>query len=270
METKLKRLITKINITSLHIENYLATAYNLKKNYIIKTINKDTLLKIMPSNYQEIDYTRLEKMPAYEEVKNFINFVSKHFKEEDLLLFYKNINNVTIMKLTSSKDNPLAGTYHILKNQISTTHKSHIYHELFHMTSCQYGNVGFHNNYLNSGIGINEGFTELLTRKYFGCSENDCSYLVETSVASVLSSIIGEEKMTKLYMEGNYFGLLIALDTYLDPVNLSDFFHKLDRFTFLTSKSSVIFINFRFITKSRKNISFRKILCIKIKLFNIP
>lgn len=180
-------------------------------------------------------------------IQEFVEVLEENFDDKVCNNFYRNVQS---LKLTKKKHMPayVAGIFDSKKNEIiygeedllDDDGRFTIIHELFHMTSCQYGNVGFHDKYLQGGVGINEGFTELLTRKYFGCSDNDCSYLVETSVASVLASIIGEEKMTNLYMEGNYFGLLIALDTYLDSAKISDFFHKLDHFTALTSKSPFI------------------------------
>ena len=49
---------------------------------------------------------------------------------------------------------------------------------------------------------LNEGYTELLTKRYFKCTDNEY-YKKEVLLASRIEEFIGREEMEKAYFEGN-------------------------------------------------------------------
>lgn len=168
-------------------------------------------------------------------IDSFIRVLEENFDEDMKHNFYHNISS---LKLTKKKHLPahVSGIFDSDKNEIlygedvSKEKPFDLFHELFHMSSCVNGNVGFHNKINRCGCGINEGYTELLTRKYFGWDERDYSYFNEVGVAAVINSVIGEERMKSLYMHGDYSGLLIELEHYLGK-DAHSFVVKLDQYT---------------------------------------
>ncbi|MBQ6135213.1 MAG: hypothetical protein IJI60_02735 [Bacilli bacterium] len=173
-------------------------------------------------------------------ISEFIDVLEKNFPEDVVNHFYQNIRT---LKLVKKKRMPsqAVGAFNRKKNEIlykddATEELDYtLFHEFFHLASCHEKKVGFHDYTVNRGWGINEGFTEFLTVKYFGLDEDSVGYLFEISVVNVLNSILGEEKMTGLYMNANYLGLSLSLEHYLDRKQSDDFIRKLDHFTFVTT-----------------------------------
>ena len=169
-------------------------------------------------------------------IDEFVTVLEKNFSKITVAWFYQNVASLKLIKKKKLPSN-VAGVFDSRKNEIICGEEEDftIFHELFHMTSCHGGNVGFHDYHAKSGWGINEGYTEFLTRKYFGFEENDESYLVEVSIATVLNTIIGEEKMKELYMNADLEDFIFSLEKYLDEEEVCDFIHKMDRYTRFTN-----------------------------------
>lgn len=197
-------------------------------------------MKIKIQN-QEIPNFRGFIVPIIDE---FIEMLEKNFKKEVLEHFYQNIST---LKLVKKKRMPshIVGAFNFEKNEILYRKDAvddldyTLFHEFFHLASCHGRRVGFHDYTANCGWGINEGYTEFLTVKNFGLDEDSIGYLFEISVANILNSVIGEEKMIDLYTEANLFGLSLSLDHYLQKRETSDFIHKLDHFTSITTEFSL-------------------------------
>jgi len=238
MNNTLKKAMSKIHITSLHLENNLITRFNLKKTYNIKSINKETLINIVDYS---INYEKLNNTYANEELNNFINFITNKFTKEELVLFYRNINSLNIENNKNTCFKYATSTYNVLENKIVISDKKFIYHELFHMITAIYTKdsiiCGFwqYNETLDDGIGegINEGYTQLLTEKYFQASNDNLKddYTYETMVAKCLEIILGEEEMEKLYINANLQGLIDNLNNYINMKTVMSFINKLDYVT---------------------------------------
>ena len=178
-------------------------------------------------------------------IDEFISVLEKNFPEDVIDHFYQNIST---LKLVKKKRMPsqAVGAFNRKKNEIlykddATEELDYtLFHEFFHLASCHDKKVGFHDYSVNRGWGINEGFTEFLTVKHFGLDEDSVGYLFEISVVNILNSILGEEKMTELYMNANYLGFSLLLEQYLDRKESDDFVQKIDRFTFLTAEVPVL------------------------------
>ena len=178
-------------------------------------------------------------------IDEFISVLEKNFPEDVIDHFYRNIRT---LKLVKKKRMPsqAVGAFNRKKNEILYKDDAieeldyTLFHEFFHLASCHDKKVGFHDYTVNRGWGINEGFTEFLTVKYFGLDEDSVGYLFEISVVNILNSILGEEKMRELYMNANYLGLSLLLEQYLDRKESDDFVQKIDRFTFLTAEVPIL------------------------------
>lgn len=105
-------------------------------------------------------------------------------------------------------------------------------HELLHMASTYKKGIvifsGFEQNIgkkFHAGSGLNEGYTELLNRRYFSSAKVKGSYPEQQFIALGIEQIIGREKMETLYFNADLEGLVEELSKY---VSVSDV-HKLLR-----------------------------------------
>ena len=186
-------------------------------------------------------------------IHKFIDVIESNFPKECRDNFYHNISNLKLVRKEHLYN--VSGIYDSEENEITYEDDNNytLFHELFHMASSTRKNVGFHSDYTKSGYGINEGYTELLTRKYFGKDEEDTSYSVELSVASILENVIGEDKMKKLYMTANYYGLVFQLQEYIGDDSIK-FIKLVDQYTKLTTTPIPILFKISFYEKLIKNV----------------
>ena len=211
------------------LEKKLTTAKNLKpKN--IRTI------KVTPEiekTYTSFDKDKIEKKKLGIEICDFATTITKVFSEQELENFYRNINNVKIKKGLFFK---ACAYYAPLVNKIvvKKSKENSLYHELFHLASskvdgknlfvgfCQYqdGNV--------VGLGLNEGYTELLNRRYFKNHINPNSYNVEVLITTLLESIVTKEKMEYFYLTSDLKSLLKELQKYNSNIKIMHLVADLD------------------------------------------
>lgn len=174
----------------------------------------------------------------------FYSTISKNFQESSLINFHNNLNELKINYEDFEIDNFMrkigaVGVYDTLGNKISICNNGFlaIFHELFHMASSIYKKQHIYSGFRQFSIkenksigrGINEGYTQLLTERYFGNIKGvKKSYRLETNIASKIEQIIGKEKMENLYLSANLFGLVEELCEYDDLKNVVDFIEKVD------------------------------------------
>lgn len=191
-----------------------------------------------------MDYLAKSEFLKY--VKEFKNIVIKNINPSNLTNFYNNINNLTIttanydlLKKLFGKN--LSATYNTKTNKIKLNSNGQenesIFHELFHMSSAVFKNnslyAGFKQKIFNSkfeiGTGINEGYTQLLTERYFSDKPNTkYSYPYEKDIALQLEKIIGEDKMQKFYFNANLLGLINELEKFASRQDVFDFIANMD------------------------------------------
>lgn len=162
-------------------------------------------------------------MNCSKDIKNSVNYFIRKISKLNhcnLKFFYNNLSTLTINEyIENSIFSPNTSNYNLKKNKIKLINKSDLYHELFHVASSYY------NPYINSiaksgfyfngvGDGINEGYTELLVRRYF--KKDKDSYPIESKIAYNLELIVGEMKMEKLYFKADFDGLINELSKYMN------------------------------------------------------
>lgn len=147
----------------------------------------------------------------------------------DLSIFYQNIDTLKV-KSFNSKDigkKGVLGNYDKYSNEVhfSTYAIYSIYHELMHAASTikqsdkifsGFSIADFDKNTLCLGKYFNEGYTELLTERYF---PNDCEltgniYFFAKKIAGIIEIIIGKDQMENLYFNANLKGLIKELSKY--------------------------------------------------------
>ena len=232
----------------------------LKINYYYNKINSNDIVKIkmVPSkDYKvgNVDDSFIESIEYYANIVfNFIETIEKKFPKETLSNFYNNINSITIeevKQIIGKKD--ATGFYDFFYNKIGLKENqiASIYHELFHMSSTRkvgkvyYCGFAIYDKDDSYGIGLNEGYTQLMTERYF---ENDRtlnflernygiinhkhavgkSYSLQTFIAFKVEQIIGKDKMEKMYLNANPYGLREELMKYASKAEINKFILNLD------------------------------------------
>lgn len=229
-----------------YVANRTIGTYRLRKDYKSKNITKVALPPELTSKYSEVDTSKLATTKFGQAITKFTETIIKNFSAEDLTNFY---NNVNTLKVKSKNffisdlffNSNTAGQYDAKKNEISVeedTVEISIYHELFHMASSTYKNgrvySGFHQppvkiNDSGFGQGINEGYTELLTQRYFQTdSPVTAAYRYHVTIAKQLEKVVGQEKMKSLYLNCDLMGLIDELKQYTSTDEVMKFISNTD------------------------------------------
>lgn len=215
--------------------------YKLREDFKPKDISKVVLPPELKQKYSNVDVQKYASKCFYDALAEFIQLLSTKFSKEYLINFYNNINSVNI-KTKDLEHSDCSGYYLAEKNSITLDSNEciSIYHELFHMASSvfkdKYVYSGFrqHGKYcgknLNIGKGINEGYTQLLTERYFGHIDGIMyrSYIYCTSIMGKIEGIIGKDKMEKLYFSSDLPGLLNELKKYASDEEIMSFVSGMD------------------------------------------
>ena len=185
----------------------------------------------------EIEYKKLEKEVLYQEITDFVTLITQYFDSDDLNSLYNNINNLEI--ILNKKYRNFDNAYDPVNNRIyieESDSRIPIYHELFHLSSTIYKDgivySGFNqwSDKYSIGIGITEGYTQLLNEKLmddknktFKHGYNDLVYYTK-----VLELIIGAEKMSHLYLTSDLKGLVDELCMYASKEEIMKFIARTD------------------------------------------
>ena len=201
--------------------------YKMNRNLKLKNISELHIPPAIKVDYY-LDEKKLKKKYQGNYLLRCANKLIKELPIDNLKFFYNNINTLKVktkkfklQKLFYNKS--LAGEYNTLSNRISVRKDSCHFsmpHELLHMSSSYYDPSkcvkfsGFHQTCFSNysiGYGLNEGYTQLLTKRYF----DDCDvYVLEKHFASLLEKIIGKDIMENLYFNANLYGLFEELEKY--------------------------------------------------------
>ena len=192
--------------------------------------------------------SNIENEPEIREiVSHFTNTLGSHLTSDQMQTVYKNIQTLQYQKLNLTDKirffmRGIGGSYQGEHHSIvagfspDKEHLRHIlYHELIHASTSsnttENSFCGFaqKNKNTNQEIGraINEGYTELLTRRYFGeGSKNGYGY--EVAVAKTIEFIVGEDKMKESFFKLDLRSLITELGKYSDINKATQFISNLD------------------------------------------
>lgn len=225
---------------------------NLKKQYYARydyikiyklDIDFNVTNIVIESNY-EID---IEKR-----IVNFVNKMKEISRKEDLKLLINNLTDITVNvnKFNVNKLKHIYGFYNVKNNEVNVVKNNYIKtinHELLHMSSSYYDKQeditysGFSqtNGKTYIGLGITKGYTQYLAEKHFDESFN-YAYVYEKQVASVVESIIGDDKMLSLYLNANLYGLIEELAKYSSMNEAYRFIMNMDFITNNMDNSKIL------------------------------
>ena len=196
----------------------------------------DTFINTFPSNYLKIFYKNIssvkyqEGIDKQEMLKSLFGLITSYGTTEG---YYYGYTNTIYMISKKQKDllvflsNGENESYEDIMNNV-------LPHELFHLaTYTTNDNVMFCGFYQNSGIydignGINEGYTELLARRYF--AKDRGYYDDEVIIAALVEELIGKDKMEQLYFYADLKGLITELSKYSNTNIVNRFIIDFDNY----------------------------------------
>jgi len=266
-----------------YVGSKVINKYKINKQFNPKAFKVSLPPELVRTNSDEEILTSLE--PTIDEkIEKFSNIITNFVSKEYLINFY---NNIRDLKLKQKKLNPkskiLDSSYDVTNNSLNVDidiDEYVIYHELLHMASSIYQNgivySGFNqasfnpaDGIVNVGVGLNEGYTELLNKTYFS-QEKEIStseeYYYLTFIADRLKEVLGEDVMNKYYFSADLSGLMNELSKYMPKEHVERFIIDTDFiFNHIGNKKSVVFERGK-IEFCLKNINSFLIICLYNKL----
>lgn len=224
--------VISIALSSLSIEMEKKNIMRLKDFREIK-VAPEIVRKI-----SNIDFDRLEKSSFSVEVERFVDVVTKNLPKSNLDTLYNNINTLEIKTVPFLHRS--LGRYDSTKNTIvlRKTLEECIYHELFHMASSKlidenklYSGFEQIDKKFMIGVGINEGYTQFLTERYFHDYTSLDVYPLHTLAVSIIEKIIGKDNMQNFYFRNDLKSLVEALEKYCSIEEIMQFLNNLDSLT---------------------------------------
>ena len=154
-------------------------------------------------------------------ISEFSSVLHECFPKECSKRFDDNLKTLRVVKCRLFHDRNKGGEYESSVNKVFLYDYESLMHELFHMASSlisidpdkdgSKNFVGFRDG--PRGIGINEGFTQILALRHFDVRD---SYDRLVNVVTKLEYIVGSNKMTRLYFGKGLKGLADELAAYSD------------------------------------------------------
>ncbi len=180
-------------------------------------------------------------------LETFYNTMIKNFKKEDLALLDYNmktldINYSSLIFENYSTHAKIKGLYNSEHNIIKVNKDyldESIYHEFLHMASTFFTKDKIDHsglsqtrvtkdNFINIGHILNEGYTEVLNKRYFQDESYTSVYPFESFISELIEEIIGKRKMEKMYLSANLNGFINELSKYDDKENIIDLLKSID------------------------------------------
>lgn len=211
--------IFKENIFDFYLNNPVSEKYRLQRiDKRLTIIDIDKVKKMTIDHYIKKNkvFISTENNKIKNILENFVNVMNDNFNEEDLGNLYDNIIWVLFKKYISIKYN---GDYDPVTNIIRALSEDDfdsIHHELIHMSANPYDNTNDYGGFYYTideysiGYGLDEGYTELLNKRYFN-SKTENVYRLQIIICRYLEELIGKNKMEKMYLNANLFGIIKEL-----------------------------------------------------------
>lgn len=191
----------------------------------------------------------------------FYNVLKNNIDNNNLSLFYKNIESLEIKNKIKASDSLFSlflngvlvrGSYDVRNNTIYLANyngmlSSDITHELLHMSSALYDYetdvdyCGLSQNYddIKIGYALNEGCTELYNKRFFPECSDEC-YAYETLIASLIEFIISKENLEKYYFNADLLGIVNDLSLYSNRIKVDRFLIRLDYLLYNLDKIHIL------------------------------
>lgn len=199
-------------------------------------------------------------------INNFTYVLERNLSRENLVLFYNNLSTLKVdnkivldsLKTNIFNKNIIVGYYLLDENIISilplgkSKHLNvsievyivNVCHELLHMSSSivdKENRISFSGfsqirDDNETGIALDDAYTEILAYRYFNLNEEFMSYDYEIIITTLIEEIVGIEKMTNLYFNANLYDLVSVLQKYSSRDSIIKFLDDLESIYVLRDK----------------------------------
>ena len=245
------------------LKNYVLerALQNISPKMALKRKNKYGYFKsISPEvKYKECDITKYLRHRSYNDVvvrfKSVLDNELSHCNNNG---FYQNIKSLYITEyqteqeaIDALEEKPTASAiydeetnnmaiFHFNTPKIENYDKRKIEediatHELLHMSTTYKKGIitlcGFYQAIGGKhkiGVGLNEGYTELLNERYFSNTFPTASYINQKHLALGIEEIVGKETMEKLYFDANLAGVIEELSNYISKEEALTLIREID------------------------------------------
>ncbi len=220
-------------------------AFKLNRKFSVENM-RDVQMPPQVRTSCYVDLYELSRRKFGDAIANFSRILERKFIGKDLTYFYKNIKTLKIKDLVGRVKTNILGSYYVGHNEIIlyNDYLKSIYHELFHMASSCYRDDVYYSGFSQNGEhdigrGLNEGYTELLTRRYFGGFVDFVpAYEEEVRIAKYIEKIVGQFKMESCYLRANLIGLIRELRFYLTETEVTDLITDIDKMHYLNNSDN--------------------------------
>ncbi len=229
----------------------------LLRYFIDKTERKIILKGMIPKNIKSVRFTPEieEQINNYnpdnisevyrDSVKLFLERIEKNFDKDSLKFLRRNISSLSVSKyneVNRLKFHAGEGTgaaYWVKENKVIIYEYDDIlisiFHELLHMSSSIHKDGINYSGFSQTGPrnfrignGLNEGYTQLLCKRYFSDQKISDSYPYFVHYAKLLERIVGKDRMQSYYMSADLRSLIEDLKQYSSEEEIMRFINNLD------------------------------------------
>lgn len=204
---------------------------------VYKVLNKHISARVSISQDHIKSSNDKLKRKLEKKIEKFITVMLTRCKNTDLKYFFNNFSLSRFNVSNIGKESNILGRYTpitMTEHLLYLYAFSSTYHELMHMASTYMDDNQFHSGFRVSWDNdkqqiakyFNEGYTQLMTEKYFNVVNH--SYAQFVSFAEQIEELIGQEKMEKLYFEADFLGLVQELEKYNTKKSITKFFYDID------------------------------------------
>ena len=267
-------------ITTFSIDKAIKS-YSLHRDYRPKDISMVVMPPELINRFNSFNADKIAASKYKESILKYAEFMTKNFSPKDLINFYNNINSLEVYSNSLMRK---IGIYRCDINIIyindNIASNNAIFHELFHMSSSVFKENVIYSGFSQSkidmgnkiGVGLNEGYTDLLTQRYFGKHNGKYRnpYAYEVEIARLVEEIVGKEKMESLYLNANLEGLIDELKKYMSEDEIMKFIYKMDFVTKYSGEKKIGLSRKKMINNSMQDISKFLIICYSKKTVQEP
>ena len=164
-------------------------------------------------------YSIVKNIP--DEIKILVKIIEEKVDSENLKNLYNNLSNVKVRQSFLLLLQGIKGQYNGEENILEYSLKTAKGHELLHLASSYYdkkNNIcqsGFitHIGNVTFGRALNEGYTDLLTRRLFNSGTS--FYNGEVKITRFFELLLNKKEMEKYYFNNDMPGLIKQLSNYV-------------------------------------------------------
>lgn len=242
--------VTSIGVTFQGIAIHKIKEIRLKRdtNHCQNKILFDTPfidLKTVEERKRELSREKLRQLEWY------VKKLERYTSEENLKSVYRNLKTLKVERNFIILIKGVVGRYNPFDNWMQYALKSSIGHEFLHMASRYYDpkseeeNSGFcqRNESLEIGLGLTEGYTELLASRIYNKNNKVSAYHKEVRVARLFELFFDNPKeMENYYFNHNLPGFIHHMEQYAPREEIIKLLQEMDEMLIFSKVLSPISI----------------------------